>query len=59
MILRLTVAFSGNPRVEPLKDSGVRPHGIDLNSLAIEPGTFFRNLPGLAVRSGLHTGESS
>lgn len=21
------------------------------------PGTFFRNLPGLAVRSGLHTGE--
>lgn len=41
MILRLTVAFSGNPRVEPLKDSGVRPHGIDLDSLTIEPDALF------------------
>ena len=45
MALRLTMAFSDNPRVQPLKDGAVKPQGIDLNCVTIEPGTlFFRNL---------------
>ena len=45
MALRLTMAFSDNPRVQPLKDDAVKPQGIDLNCVTIEPGTlFFRNL---------------
>ena len=45
MALRLTMAFSDNPRVQPLKDDAVQPQGIDLNFVTIEPGTlFFRNL---------------
>jgi len=31
MALRLTMAFSDNPRVQPLKDGAVKPQGIDLN----------------------------
>jgi 4,5-dihydroxyphthalate decarboxylase len=39
------MAFSDNPRVQPLKDGAVKPQGIDLNCVTIEPGTlFFRNL---------------
>jgi 4,5-dihydroxyphthalate decarboxylase len=45
MALRLTMAFSDNPRMRPLKDGAVKPQGIDLNCVTIEPGTlFFRNL---------------
>src|ERR1700730_12403523 len=45
MALRLTMAFSDNPRVQPLKDGAVKPQGIDLNCVTIEPGSlFFRNL---------------
>ena len=45
MALRLTMAFSDNPRVQPLKDGAVKPQGIDLDCVTIEPGTlFFRNL---------------
>ena len=39
------MAFSDNPRVQPLKDGAVKPQGIDLNCVTIEPGTlFFRDL---------------
>ena len=31
MALRLTMAFSDNPRVQPLKDGAVKPQGIDFN----------------------------
>src|SRR6201981_4199736 len=45
MALPLTMAFSDNPRVQPLKDAAVKPQGIDLSCVTIEPGTlFFRNL---------------
>ncbi|HUC10786.1 MAG TPA: hypothetical protein VL985_10230 [Stellaceae bacterium] len=45
MALRLTIAFSDNPRLDPLKDGTVRPQGIELDFVTVEPGTlFFRNL---------------
>ena len=45
MALRLTMAFSDNPRVQPLKDGTVQPHGIDLNCITVDPGALFqRNL---------------
>ncbi len=45
MALQLTMAFSDNPRVQPLKDGTVKPHGIDLNCLTVDPGALFqRNL---------------
>jgi 4,5-dihydroxyphthalate decarboxylase len=45
MALRLTMAFSDNPRVQPLKDGAVKPQGIELDCVTIEPGQlFFRNL---------------
>ncbi len=45
MALRLTIAFSDNPRLDPLKDGAVKPQGIELDFVTIEPGTlFFRNL---------------
>jgi 4,5-dihydroxyphthalate decarboxylase len=45
MPLRLTIAFSDNPRLDPLKDGTVKPQGIELDFVTIEPGTlFYRNL---------------
>jgi 4,5-dihydroxyphthalate decarboxylase len=45
MTLQLTVAFSDNPRLDPLRDCTVRPQNIELSFVTLEPGTlFFRNL---------------
>lgn len=45
MALQLTMAFSDNPRVRPLADGTVKPQGIDLNCITVEPGNLFqRNL---------------
>ncbi len=45
MALRLTIAFSDNPRLDPLKDGTVKPQGIELDFVTVEPGTlFYRNL---------------
>jgi len=41
----MTVAFSGNPRVQPLVDGRVKPENIDLEVVTVEGGMlFFRNL---------------
>ena len=45
MALRLTMAFSDNPRVQPLKDGVVKPQNIELGCITLEPGALFhRNL---------------
>ena len=45
MALRLTLAFSDNPRVQPLKDGTVKPQGIELDCITLEPSALFqRNL---------------
>ena len=45
MPLRLTMGFSNNPRVQPLKDGTVKPQGIELDCITLDPGTlFYRNL---------------
>jgi 4,5-dihydroxyphthalate decarboxylase len=45
MPLQLTMAFSDNPRVQPLKDGTVKPQNIELGCITLEPGTLFhRNL---------------
>jgi 4,5-dihydroxyphthalate decarboxylase len=45
MALRLTMAFSDNPRVQPLKDGTVKPQNIDLDCVTLDPSTLFqRNL---------------
>jgi 4,5-dihydroxyphthalate decarboxylase len=45
MALRLTMAFSDNPRVQPLKDGAVKPQNIDLDCVTLDPSTLFqRNL---------------
>jgi 4,5-dihydroxyphthalate decarboxylase len=45
MALRLTMAFSDNPRVQPLKDGAVKPQGIELDCITLDPSTlFYRNL---------------
>ncbi|HEY3912682.1 MAG TPA: hypothetical protein VGM07_22745 [Stellaceae bacterium] len=45
MTLKLTVGFSENPRVGPLKDGTVKPQNIELGFVTLEPGTlFYRNL---------------
>jgi 4,5-dihydroxyphthalate decarboxylase len=45
MALRLTMAFSDNPRVQPLKDGTVKPQNIDLDCITLDPSTIFqRNL---------------
>jgi 4,5-dihydroxyphthalate decarboxylase len=45
MTLRLTIAFSDNPRLDPLRDGTVKPQNIELGFVTLEPGTlFFRNL---------------
>ena len=44
-MLKLTIGFSHNPRVEPLADGTVKPKGIDLRFTFINPGDlFYRNL---------------
>jgi 4,5-dihydroxyphthalate decarboxylase len=45
MALRLTMAFSDNPRGQPLKDGTVKPQNIDLECMTLEPSALFqRNL---------------
>ena len=45
MALRLTIAFSDNPRLDPLKDGTVKPQNIELQFVTVEPGNlFYRNL---------------
>src|SRR5215813_1054003 len=45
MTLRLTMAFSDNPRVQPLKDGTVKPQNIDLECITLDPSALFqRNL---------------
>src|SRR5437016_11426782 len=45
MALRLTMAFSDNPRVQPLKDGAVKPQGIELDCVTLDPSELFlRNL---------------
>src|SRR5499427_5009343 len=45
MVLRLTVGFSDNPRVEPLRDGTVKPQNIELGFVTLDPSTLFqRNL---------------
>ena len=45
MPLRLTVGFSDNPRVQPLKDGTVKPENIDLDFVTLDPSALFqRNL---------------
>src|SRR5262249_40229228 len=45
MALKLTMAFSDNPRVQPLKDGLVKPQGIELDCITLDPGNLFqRNL---------------
>src|SRR3989442_2964581 len=45
MALRLTMGFSDNPRVQPLKDGIVKPQGIELDCVTLDPSNLFqRNL---------------
>ena len=45
MALQLTMAFSDNPRVQPLKDGTVKPQNIDLECITLDPSALFqRNL---------------
>ena len=45
MAVRLTMAFSDNPRVQPLKDGTVKPQNIELDYVTLDPSTLFqRNL---------------
>jgi 4,5-dihydroxyphthalate decarboxylase len=45
MALRLTIAFSDNPRVQPLKDGTVKPRNLELDFITLEPSALFqRNL---------------
>ena len=45
MALRLTMAFSDNPRVQPLKEGAVKPQNIELECLTLDPSALFqRNL---------------
>jgi 4,5-dihydroxyphthalate decarboxylase len=45
MALRLTMAFSDNPRVQPLKDGAVKAQGIELDCVTLDPSELFlRNL---------------
>src|SRR6516165_12382047 len=45
MPLRLTMGFSENPRVQALKDGIVKPQGIELDCITLDPSNLFqRNL---------------
>ena len=37
MALRLTIGFSDNPSVQPLKDGVVKPQGIELDCVTLDP----------------------
>lgn len=44
-MLKLTIGFSDNPRIQPLADGTVKPKGIELEFSIIDPGNlFYRNL---------------
>jgi 4,5-dihydroxyphthalate decarboxylase len=43
--LKLTMGFSENPRLQPLREGAVRPQNIDLEFVTIDPSKlFYRNL---------------
>jgi 4,5-dihydroxyphthalate decarboxylase len=43
--LKLTMGFSDNPRIEPLREGAVRPQNIDLEIVTVNPSNlFFHNL---------------
>jgi 4,5-dihydroxyphthalate decarboxylase len=45
MALKLTMAFSDNPRIQPLKDGTIKPENINLEVVTIDSGILFhRNL---------------
>src|SRR6266852_6608077 len=45
MALRLTMGFSDNPRVQPLKEGVVKAQGIELDCITLDPSNLFqRNL---------------
>jgi 4,5-dihydroxyphthalate decarboxylase len=45
MALRLTMAFSDNPRVQPLKEGAVKAQNIELECITLDPSALFqRNL---------------
>ncbi len=45
MVVKLNIAFSDNPRIQPLKDGTVKPEGIELNFIEMNAGWIFhRNL---------------
>src|SRR5262245_3348177 len=41
MALCLTIAFSDNPRVQPLKDGAVKPQGIEIDFVNLDPSELF------------------
>lgn len=41
MALRLTMAFTNNPRVQPLKDGTVKPGNIDLEFVTVDADALF------------------
>jgi len=42
LALRLTIGFSDNPRVEPLRDGTVRPQNIELGFVTLDPSALFQ-----------------
>lgn len=45
MALRITMAYSDNPRIQPLRDGTVKPENIDLEMITVPPSDlFYRNL---------------
>jgi hypothetical protein len=60
MALRLTMGFSDNPRVQPLKDGIVKPQGIELDCITLDPSAsgwarihHFKTLNGERARATL------
>ncbi len=49
MALRLTMAFSDNPRVQPLKDGTVTPQNIDLDCITLGPSDLFQRNCWIAI----------
>ena len=43
MSLKINLAFSNNPRVQPLKEGVVKPEGIELNWLSVNAGEIFHS----------------
>ena len=44
MALKMTIAFSDNPRLDPLKDGTVRPDNIDLEFVTTDTNTLFHRI---------------